>query len=92
MFGALGGARTATSVTFLSRAALEKGLAGELGLRKRVVAVQGTRAIGKKHMIHNSALPRIDVDPQSYDVRADGELLRCEPASVLPLAQRYFLF
>jgi urease subunit alpha len=92
MFGALGGALTATSVTFLSQAALAGGVAQALGLRKRAVAVRGTRGIGKKDMIHNGALPRIEVDTQTYQVRADGELLTCEPASVLPLAQRYFLF
>jgi urease subunit alpha len=92
MFGAFGGALTATSVTFVSRAALEAGLAGQLGLRKRMVAVQGTRSIGKRNMIRNDRCPRIEVDPQTYQVRADGELLTCEPADVLPLAQRYFLF
>jgi urease subunit alpha len=63
-----------------------------LGLRKRLVTVQNCRKIGKADMIHNSATPRIEVDPETYEVRADGELLTCEPASVLPLAQRYFLF
>jgi len=92
MFGALGGARHATSLTFVSRAALEAGVPGKLGLAKRAVAVRGTRAIRKRDMVLNDALPVIQVDPQTYEVRADGELLTCQPATVLPLAQRYFLF
>jgi urease subunit alpha len=92
MFAALGGARHATSVTFLSQAALAAGLPRKLGLRKRAVAVKGTRKLRKTDLPHNGALPRMEVDPQSYEVRADGELLTCEPAKVLPLAQRYFLF
>ena len=92
MFGALGGARHATSVTFLSHAALEAGVPQKLGLQKRAVAVRGTRGIRKRDMVLNDALPDIHVDPQTYEVRADGELLTCEPATVLPLAQRYFLF
>jgi urease subunit alpha len=92
MFGALGGARHATSLTFVSRAALEAGIPQNLGLQKRAVAVRGTRAIRKRDMVLNDATPDIQVDPQTYEVRADGELLTCEPATVLPLAQRYFLF
>jgi urease subunit alpha len=92
MFGALGGARHATSLTFVSRAALEAGVPQKLGLQKRAVAVRGTRAIRKRDMVLNDATPAIQVDPQTYEVRADGELLTCEPATVLPLAQRYFLF
>ncbi len=92
MFGALGGARSATSVSFVSQAALEAGIAGKLGLKKRVQAVRNTRNIGKPDMLLNSYQPKMEVDPQTYQVRADGELLVCEPASVLPLAQRYFLF
>jgi urease subunit alpha len=92
MFGALGGARHATSLTFVSRAALEAGVPQKLGLQKRAVAVRGTRGIRKRDMVLNDALPDIHVDPQTYEVRADGELLTCEPATVLPLAQRYFLF
>ena len=67
-------------------------MAGKLGLRKRLVAVQNTRAIRKKDLVLNDYQPKIEVDSQTYEVRADGELLRCEPATVLPLAQRYFLF
>ena len=92
MFGAFGGALAATSVTFTSRAALATDLGKRLGLRRRLVAVKGTRNIGKKDLVLNDALPVIEVDPQTYEVRADGEPLVCEPASVLPLAQRYFLF
>ena len=92
MFGALGGALVATSVTFVSQAALKAGVGERLGLRKRVLAVSNTRAIGKADLIHNDYRPRMEVDPQTYEVRADGVLLTCEPAAVLPLAQRYFLF
>jgi urease subunit alpha len=92
MFGALGGARHATSVTFVSGAALADGVGQRLGLAKRLEAVRGTRAVRKRDLVHNDALPVIEVDPQTYEVRADGQLLICEPASVLPLAQRYFLF
>jgi urease subunit alpha len=92
MFGAFGGARSATSVLFVSGLALERDLCGELGLSRRLAGVRGTRRIGKKDLIHNSYLPVIEVDTETYQVRADGELLVCEPASVLPLAQRYFLF
>jgi urease subunit alpha len=92
MFGALGGARAATSVSFVSQAGLQSDLGRRLGLRKRLVPVMRTRALRKSDMILNDYLPRIEVDPQTYEVRADGQLLTCEPASVLPLAQRYFLF
>ncbi len=92
MFGALGGARSATSVSFVSGAGLETGMAEQLGLAKRLVAVNNTRGVRKADLIHNGYQPKIEVDPQTYEVRADGELLTCEPAEVLPLAQRYFLF
>lgn len=92
MFGALGGARLASSVTFVSAAAAAGGVRARLGLGKQVVAVTGTRAIGKADMVLNAAMPRVEVDPEIYEVRADGELLTCEPAETLPLAQRYFLF
>jgi len=92
MFGAVGGALAETSVSFLSGAALEADLPQRLGLKKRAVVVQGTRRISKRDMIHNAALPKIEVDPETYEVRADGQLLRCEPAQTLPLTQRYFLF
>jgi urease subunit alpha len=92
MFGALGGARHATSVTFVSQAALEDGVPERLGLAKRAMAVSGTRTVRKRDLVHNGALPVIEVDPQTYEVRADGELLVCAPATTLPLTQRYFLF
>jgi urease subunit alpha len=91
MFGAFGGA-LATSVTFVSQAALENPAVTALGLRKPLVAVARCRTVGKKDMVHNDYAPRIEVDPESYLVKADGEALICEPAKVLPLAQRYFLF
>ncbi|WP_210495927.1 urease subunit alpha [Microvirga antarctica] len=93
MFGAFGRAVTATSLTFVSKASIEDGLAARLGVQKQLVAVENVRGgIGKKDMILNNAMPVIEVDPETYDVRADGELLVCEPASELPMAQRYFLF
>ncbi len=93
MFGAYGKAIANTSVTFLSKAALESGLKDSLGVDKSMLAVDNTRGgIGKSAMVHNSATPEVTVDPETYEVRADGELLTCEPADVLPMAQRYFLF
>jgi urease subunit alpha len=92
MFGSFGGATAATSITFVSQAALSAGLPQRIGLTKMIAAVRNCRRIGKKDMIHNSATPKIDVDPETYEVRVDGELITCEPAQVLPLAQRYFLF
>lgn len=93
MFGAYGKAMTNSSVTFVSRAALDAGLRGRLGVDKQMVAVENTRGgIGKHSMVLNDATPHVEVDPETYEVRADGELLTCEPATVLPMAQRYFLF
>ncbi|MEH1887997.1 MAG: urease subunit alpha [Nostoc sp.] len=92
MFGSFAGARHATSLTFVSQAALEKEIPSQLGLHKAAVAVSGTRQLSKRDMKLNDALPHIEVDPETYEVRADGELLICEPATVLPMAQRYFLF
>jgi urease subunit alpha len=92
MFGAFGRALYSTSLTFLSQAALEAGVARRLSLQKTAVAVRRCRSIGKKDMIWNDALPKMEVDTESYEVRADGQLLTCEPATVLPMAQRYFLF
>ena len=92
MFGALGGALAETSVSFVSQAALAGGLRERLGLRKRLVACRNTRRITKRDLILNDQMPKIEVDPQTYEVRADGERLHCEPAAVLPMAQRYFLF
>jgi urease subunit alpha len=93
MFAGFGKSLTASSVVFTSKAAVASGLARKLGVDKTLYAVQNTRGkISKKSMIHNDATPTIEVDPETYEVRADGELLTCEPAEVLPMAQRYFLF
>jgi urease subunit alpha len=92
MFAAYGKSLTASAVTFVSEAALAEGIGARLGLEKDLIAVRNTRGIGKADMIHNAATPQIDVHPETYEVRADGELLTCEPAAELPLAQRYFLF
>lgn len=93
MFGAYGKALTNSSVTFVSKAALEAGLQSRLGVDKQMVAVENTRGgIGKHSMVLNDATPHVEVDPETYEVRADGELLTCEPATELPMAQRYFLF
>ncbi|MED5568121.1 MAG: urease subunit alpha [Chloroflexota bacterium] len=92
MFGSLGRARFSTSVTFLSNAALEAGVHQKLQLQKRAVAVSGCRSLTKADMVLNNTLPNIEVDSDTYEVRADGELLKCEPAQTLAMAQRYFLF
>ncbi len=93
MFGAYGKARTNSSVTFVSKASLDAGLRERLGVDKQMIAVENTRGnIGKHSMVLNDATPHVEVDPETYEVRADGELLTCEPATVLPMAQRYFLF
>ncbi|MBX3518912.1 MAG: urease subunit alpha [Xanthobacteraceae bacterium] len=93
MWGAMGKSRTASSVVFTSKAAVENELREKLGVEKELVAVENTRGgISKKSMIHNDATPDIEIDAETYEVRADGELLVCEPAKVLPMAQRYFLF
>ena len=92
MFGSFAGARNATSLTFISQAALIREIPQQLSLRKLAVPVSGTRQITKRDMKLNDALPHIEVDPETYEVRANGELLTCEPAIVLPMAQRYFLF
>jgi len=92
MFASFGGAITATSLTFVSKAALKKGIPDQLGLQKKAVASSGTRTLTKKDLKLNDATPKMEVDPETYEVRADGQLLTCEPATVLPMAQRYFLF
>jgi urease subunit alpha len=92
MFGAYGRANTLSSVTFVSQAALDAGIGQALGLSRPLLAVSGTRNLSKRDMVLNDALPRIEVDAETYEVRADGELLICEPATELPMAQRYFLF
>ncbi|WP_312537645.1 urease subunit alpha [Stutzerimonas nitrititolerans] len=92
MFGSYGGSLHASSFTFISQAAFAAGVPERLGLKKKIGVVKGCREVQKTDLIHNGYLPRIDVDPQNYQVRADGQLLWCEPAEVLPMAQRYFLF
>jgi urease subunit alpha len=92
MFGAFGRALSSSCVTFVSKAAAQDNVGRKLGLQRQVLPVSGIRKIGKKQMILNDATPEVEVDPETYEVRADGELLTCEPATVLPMAQRYFLF
>jgi len=92
MFGSYGGALPATSLTFVSGAALRGDIGDELGLKKRLSSVRQCRSVKKMDMVHNSYLPKMEIDAQTYSVRADGQLLTCEPATVLPMAQRYFLF
>ena len=92
MFGTHGNSVAHSAVSFVSAAAQADGIGGKLGLSKQTVAVKNTRKIGKSHLIHNTATPHMDVNPETYEVRADGELLTCEPATKLPMAQRYFLF
>ncbi len=92
MFGAFGGATAKGSLTFLSQAGIQAGVPQMHGLKKQVSAVRGCRSVTKKDMIHNSYLPKMEIDAQTYHVRADGQLLTCEPATELPMAQRYFLF
>jgi urease subunit alpha len=92
MYGVLGRARGSTGVTFVSKAALDDDIGGKLKLGKQLVAVRGTRTIRKKDMIHNGLTPKLEVDPQNYQVRVDGQIITCEPARELPMAQRYFLF
>jgi urease subunit alpha len=81
-----------SAVVFVSEAAQADGIGARLGLAKQTIPVRNTRTIGKKDLVLNSATPKIEVNPETYEVRADGEVLTCEPASVLPMAQRYFLF
>ena len=92
MFGAYGRSVENSAITFVSQAAHVDGIGDTLGLAKQTVAVQNTREIGKQDLLLNNATPHIDVDPETYEVRADGELLTCQPAEVLPMAQRYFMF
>jgi urease subunit alpha len=92
MFGSFGGAIGRTSLSFVSQASLRQGSAEGYGLRKQLAAVKNVRAIRKADMVHNAYAPTMEIDAQTYSVRADGQLLTCEPATVLPMAQRYFLF
>ncbi|MBO9126667.1 MULTISPECIES: urease subunit alpha [unclassified Rhizobium] len=92
MYGVLGRALGSTGVTFVSQAALDDGIGEKLKLSKQLAAVKGTRTVRKKDMVHNNLTPKLEVDPQNYNVRVDGQLITCEPADVLPMSQRYFLF
>ncbi|MEO0917882.1 MAG: urease subunit alpha, partial [Pseudomonadota bacterium] len=92
MFGAYGRSVEHSAVTFVSAAAQNEGIGNALGLAKETLAVTNTREIGKKDLLLNNAMPEVEVHPETYEVRANGELLTCEPASELPMAQRYFLF
>jgi len=92
MFASYGGAVSSTSMTFVSKAAHEDGVPARLGLRKMIGTVRSCRGVRKASMVNNSYCPRIEVDTETYEVHADGQLLTCEPARVLPMAQRYYLF
>ena len=92
MFGSFGRSLENSSITFVSESSLQNGIGAELELRKNTVAVKNTRNITKSDMVYNNLCPNIEVDPETYEVRADGSLLTCEPASELPMAQRYFLY
>ncbi|RYF39544.1 MAG: urease subunit alpha, partial [Comamonadaceae bacterium] len=92
MFGGFGGAIARGSLTFVSQAGLAAGIKEQFGLAKTLAAVKNIRQVRKQHMVHNAYLPKMEIDPQTYAVRADGQLLTCEAAKVLPMAQRYFLF
>jgi len=91
-FGAFGGALARGSLTFVSQAGLAAGVGERYGLRKTLSAVRGIRGVRKKDMVHNGLAPKMEIDAQTYAVRADGQLLTCDPATLLPMAQRYFLF
>ena len=92
MFGAFGGALARGSLTFVSQAGLSAGIKERYGLAKNLSAVKNIRGVRKQHMVHNHYLPKMEIDAQTYSVRADGQLLSCEPAVRLPMSQRYFLF
>ncbi len=92
MFGAYGKALFKTCATFVSNVSIEKNVVQQYSLEKMILPVKNCRNIGKKDLIHNNAMPDIEVNPENYEVRVDGEVVTCEPVSVVPLAQRYFLF
>jgi urease subunit alpha len=92
MFGAYGKALTDTALTFVSSVALELGIQERYGLKKKLVAVSNCRNISKKDLIHNDKTPEIEVNPENYEVKVDGKVISCEPATEVPMAQRYFLF
>jgi urease subunit alpha len=92
MFGGYGKATQSTSFTFMSKAAIEAGVGESLALNKQIAPVKNTRNLGKVDMVLNDYLPNIEVDPETYEVRVDGEIINCEPLAELPMTQRYFLF
>jgi len=92
MFGSFGGSLTRSSLTFVSQAGMAAGVGERYGLKKTLSAVRNIRGVQKQHMVHNSYAPKMEIDAQTYAVRADGTLLVCEPATSLPMTQRYFLF
>jgi len=92
MFGSYGGSLHRSSLTFVSQAGLNAGIGERYGLHKTLSAVKNVRGVRKQHMVHNGYTPKMEIDAQTYAVRADGHLLVCEPATSLPMAQRYFLF
>jgi urease subunit alpha len=92
MFGSYGGVLAATNITFVSQIAITGSVGRQLGLKRQLSAVSGCREVKKDDMVHNGYLPKMEIDAQTYRVRADGQLLTCDPATVLPLAQKYFLF
>jgi urease subunit alpha len=92
MFASYGNALYRTSITFVSKTAFELGIPQQLNLQKMIQPVEHIRSLSKNDMVYNNAMPKIDVDPQTYEVRVDGTFITCEPAEVVPMAQRYFLF
>ena len=92
MFGAFGRSLENSAVTFVSQASYENDIGNALELRKKTAPVKNTRDINKSNMVYNDLCPKVEVDPETYEVRANGEILTCEPASELPMAQRYFLY
>jgi urease subunit alpha len=92
MFAAFGKSLASSCITFMSKAAIKAGVPEQLGLARHIEPVQACRTVKKSDMVHNNLQPKVTVDPETYEVRADGELITCEPATELPLAQRYFLF
>jgi urease subunit alpha len=92
MFGSFGKSLTRSSLTFMSQLAIDQGMPDRYGLQKQIAVVRNIRKLRKSHMLHNGYTPEMQINPETYEVRADGRLLVCEPAKVLPMAQRYFLF
>ena len=92
MFGAFGRSLENSAVTFVSQASFERDIGSKLELRKKTIPIKNTRSINKSDMVYNNLCPTVEVDPETYEVKANGEILTCEPASKLPMAQRYFLY